>query len=308
MLKMGVKKKHEHENGYDNLLTESAKSNHNPQTEWLHYKDPASANEPRQMNSESNFLELAHGIGTTNDTRSIYSGSKHSVLNDSMKTNLKRNNKIENVYDKMYEHENMMNSIGENKYNKHTSYGNSVARSHHHRYNHQSNQHQQQQQKSTIHSNSESNTIVISDEDTDDEEQYSRSHVAPATNDYRSGAFLNGHHSKRSSDDVVDIGDVDGTNDVDDDEDEVIEVGNGTNGYGSSNGYDNKKSSKTQNHQSHRQNKNDFISKSTTSTNNATNDHKSSDRTKSSESLVLEIEQASTIRPQGTYGILCFYF
>lgn len=229
---MGVKKKHEHENGYfdDSLLTESARSNRNPQNEWHHYKDQSTriTSAEHQVNGEANFAH-SKAIGATNDNRNIYSGyggSKHSVLSDSMAI-LKRN-KDENTvgYDKMYERENLM---GESKYGKHSS-NRSSGRSH--RGNHQS------YQQKPAHSNNEVSTpvVVISDEEDDDEDNNSsRYHQAMAsTNEYRSSAFSksNGHHSKRASDEIVDIDDDDGPIDEEeeDDDDDVIEVENSTNG------------------------------------------------------------------------------
>lgn len=80
MLKMGVKKKHEHESGFfeENLLSEPTKSNRNLQNDWIHhnhYRNQSPRNIPgtQQTNGEPNYLsrpmellDISRGINTNN--------------------------------------------------------------------------------------------------------------------------------------------------------------------------------------------------------------------------------------------------
>lgn len=139
MLKMGVKKKHEHESNFfeENLLGEPAKTNRNLPSDWLQpYRNQTSHSIPtqQQINGDTNYLnkpmellDISHGINTNNKNYSNYLA--------------------------VYDRENMSSTTSESK-SKHSSrnrtYRNQVA------------------------SSSNDNTIVISDEEDDDE--YPRSH------------------------------------------------------------------------------------------------------------------------------------
>lgn len=218
---MGVKKKHDHESGFfeENLLNEPNKSNRNLQNDWVpHYRNqsPRSIPTAQQTNGESNYLnkpmellEISRGINNTN-------------------------NKNHGNYLSSYDRENM-SSTGESK-SKHSSHNQRTYRN---------------QNESS--SNAVQHTIVISDEEDEDEDTRPHNAHSQASDgniyhtyyitwtsvefhvkyysvfssfyldfaDISYATKSNGQHSKRDSDEIVDItDDDDAANEEDDDDDD----------------------------------------------------------------------------------------
>lgn len=131
----------------------------------------------------------------------------------------------------------------------------------------------------------------------------------------------NRQHSKRASDEIVDItDDDDGTIDEEDDEEERWDFQPPISGretimnvifiFCYIGRYETRKTHKdNHNHQAHRGKKIDQI-KSTTTDDKQTHarSNRSSEKISSSETLAKEIEQASTIRPQGKPFIIIYSF
>lgn len=134
MLKMGVKKKHEHESGFfeENMLSEPPKSNRNLTGDWLQsYRNQTSHSIPtqQQINGDTNYLnkpiellDISHGINTNNKSYSNYLAA--------------------------YDRE-KMSATGESK-SKHSSRNRTY--------------------RNQVESSSNDNTIVISDEEDDDDD------------------------------------------------------------------------------------------------------------------------------------------
>ncbi|XP_055315645.1 ribosomal protein S6 kinase alpha-5-like [Sitodiplosis mosellana] len=256
MLKMGVKKKHDHESGFfEENICESTKSNRNLQNEWIqHYRNqpPRNMATAQQTNGDSNYLnrpmellEISRDISTNNRNYDHYLSN--------------------------YDRENM-SSTGESKSkqskqsSRNRTYRNQVESS----------------------SNAVQHTIVISDEDDDDEDTTSPNNAHNQANDGSlSMTKSNGQHSKRASDEIVDItDDDDGANEEEEDDEERYESRKGHKGG-------------NHNHQGYRGKKSDQVSSSIADNKHThTRSNKSNEKITSSEALAKEIEQASTIRPQ----------
>lgn len=165
MIKMGVKKKHDHESGFceENMMAEPTKTRGNQHNEWNSYKSQTSRStaSTQQINSESEFMDksldlivgdYARGVSATDhrNTYSSYSGSKHSTSSKRYK-----DDHFGNFH--MHDRENMRVSTDKN--GKHSSGNN----------NHNRGFRIQHREKSDSTQQTENNdAIVISDEDDDD--------------------------------------------------------------------------------------------------------------------------------------------
>lgn len=167
MIKMGVKKKHEHESGFcdEHIMTEPSRTRGNQHTEWHSYKNQTARSlaSSQQKNGEADFMgksldlivgDYTRGVGATDhrNNYSGYSGSKHSTSSKRYK-----DDNFGNFH--MYDCENSKRASTDKK-GKHSSGNNNHTRGF--RIQHG------KIQTDSVRQTGNNDAIVISDEDDDD--------------------------------------------------------------------------------------------------------------------------------------------
>lgn len=175
MIKMGVKKKHEHESGFreEHMMAEPTRTRGNQHNEWHSYKSQTtrSITSTQQINNEADFMgksldlivgDYTRGVGSTEhrNNYSSYSGSKHS-------TSSKRYKDDNYEHFHMYDRENMKDKSSDKK-GKHSSGNSNYNRGF---------RIQQGKISDSVQQTGNNDAIVISDEDDDElQSKYTHKH------------------------------------------------------------------------------------------------------------------------------------